>query len=257
MFTKGGKVHKGISLINMLVLLSLILIAFLAGVHAGGASIELSLIKNYMMPSVALLSAFIAAFMATKTLRNNKRSEVLTNTLNAIDNEIFKGDKRVKLESACSILEQNMGNETSFKALVRSKVNATRFVNEFKSEHPEEHVNIVDALNYVNKLCFGAESGIYDKDMINKFLGQSAFHVWWAGMVIIRERELVYLDEIASDIRRVPNFGSPYNSLFTWIRAVAKEQKLDNVQFVLVRLDTGYYNRASFKEFENTVLDKP
>ncbi|WP_368085255.1 DUF4760 domain-containing protein [Vibrio splendidus] len=248
--------RKETSLINVLILLSMVLIAFFVGVHIGGVLIGNLSIKDFMTPSVALMSALIAAFMVTRTINNNKRSELLKNTLDAIDNELFKGEKKVKLDSACNLLTQRMDSEGSFKALVRLRKNATRFVSEFKNANPEEYAHIIDALDYANKLCFGVKSGIYDKDLINKFLGQSVFNVWWAGMVLIRERELEYLDEMASNNRRVPDFGSPYESLFTWIRAVADKQKLDNVQFVLVRLDTGYYNRESFKELEVEMAEK-
>lgn len=120
---------KEISVINLLVLLSLILTAFFIGFNRGGGIIEPLLIKDFMMPSVVLLSTLIAAFMAIKTLNNSKRSEVLKNTLDAIDNKLFKGEKRVKLELACTLLTQKVDREESFKALVRLRTTATRFVN--------------------------------------------------------------------------------------------------------------------------------
>ncbi len=212
-------------------------------------------LQGLLGPAVILISATLATLMATITIQNNKRSEVLKNTLSAIENDLFIGESRSELEKACQILNQKMEGEHSFKALVRLRPNATRFVSEFKETNQSEYNKIVDALSFADRLCYGVEAGLYDKSMADRFLGSYVFKTWWAGMVLIREKELEYLDGLKKNPRREPDFGSPYGHLFEWIRSVAKEQSLENVDFVLARLHTGYSARREFRRLEATMQE--
>lgn|GEM_PF-4698524 len=245
--------HKKRSVINVIIILSFVGAVFFAGLHLGGLPVSefgKLYIKDFLTPFVAFFSTLLAAFMVTETIRTNKKNLILKNTLDAIDHDLYKGEKRIQLERACKLLNNKMAKEHSFKALVRSRTEATRFVNEFINKYPLEYSQIIDALNYADKLCFGVKNGLYYKVLIDTFLGQSVFNVWWAGMILIREKELEFLDDINSKNRSVPHFESPYNNIFTWIRIVANEQNLSNLEFILVKMDTGYKNRSTFKELE-------
>jgi len=243
---------KEIKVKNIVALIAVILIAFLSGCVFAGLQIDNIGIKDLISPTVILFSATSATFMASRAIQNNRKSDRLKNTIDAIHNEIFTGENRVELEKACSILNEKLDKIGSFKAHCRLKTHAADFVSEFKIYNLKEFERIVDSINYVDKLCHGVDEGIYENEIINKFLGETVFDVWWASMVIIRVKELEYLDEIAKDYRKKPDFGRPYGSLYKWIMEVSDSQDLKQVKFVLGRLNTGYYNREVFREHENT-----
>nr|WP_267135667.1 DUF4760 domain-containing protein [Pseudoalteromonas sp. L21] len=191
--------------------------------------------------------------MANRTIKNNRRSEVLKNTLDALNSDLLKGQNRTDLEKACSILNKKIQSESSFKALARLRPAASRFVEEFRENNETDYQRIIDCLNYIDRLCLGMDTGIYDKKMINQFLGESVFSTWWASMILIREREMRYLDDTESDNKLTPHFGSPYRNLHAWVDKVAKEQNLNGLDYALVRLETGYKSRPEFRELEKSL----
>lgn len=226
---------------------------FFIGLHVGGLdALDLSA-KDFLTPSVASSAAILAAIMANRTIQNNRRSEVLKNTLDALNSDLFKGQKRTDLEKACSILNEQLKGKGSFKALIRLRPTASKFIEEFRKDNEAEYQLIIDCLNYIERLCLGMETGIYDKRLINQFLGESVFNTWWASMILIREREMRYLDNITSDHKLNPDFGSPYQYLHAWVDKVAKEQNLNGVDYTLVRLETGYKHRSKLRELEKSL----
>ncbi|OCH04157.1 DUF4760 domain-containing protein [Aliivibrio fischeri] len=241
---------KETRLINVLFLLMLCLCMFFAGLHIGGLDILNLSVKDFLTPAVASSAAILAAIMANRTIKNNRRSEVLKNTLDALNSDLFKGKKRTDLERACSILNKQIEAQGSFKALVRLRPTTSKFVEEFRKSNEAEYELIIDCLNYIDRLCLGMGTGIYDKKLINQFLGESVFNTWWASMILIREREMRYLDDITSEPKINPDFGSPYKYLHAWVDQVTQEQKLKGVDYALVRLKTGYKRRSELRELE-------
>ncbi|HCE4695066.1 TPA: DUF4760 domain-containing protein [Vibrio parahaemolyticus] len=244
---------KETRLINILFLLVLCLCMFFVGLHIGGLDVLQLSAKDLLTPFVTSSAAILAAVMANRTIKNNRRSEVLKNTLEALDSDLFKGQNRTELEKACSILNAQLQREGSFKALARLRPTASKFVEEFRKDNETEYQLIIDCLNYIERLCLGMETGIYDKNLINQFLGESVFNTWWASMILIREREMRYLDETTSENKLTPDFGSPYQNLHTWVDKVAKEQNLNGVDYALVRLETGYKRRSELRELEKSL----
>ena len=174
------------------------------------------------------------------------------NTLDALNSDMFKGTNRTKLEKSCSLLNEKIKKEGSFKALVRHLPNANKFVVEFREQNPEEYDLIVDCLNLINRLCLGMQTGIYDRELINSFLGESFFSTWWASMIIIREKELQYLDDMSKTRRLRTDFGSPFQNLHEWVEDISKKHDLEVVDYALVRLKTGYDHREEVRKIEQT-----
>ncbi|MEZ8129513.1 DUF4760 domain-containing protein [Enterovibrio norvegicus] len=244
---------KETRLINILFLLALCLCMFFIGLYIGGLDVLQLSAKDFLTPFVASSAAILAAIMANRTIRNNRRSEVLKNTLDALNCDLFKGQNRTALEKACLILNKQLKGKDSFKALVRLRPTASKFVEEFRKDNEAEYQLIIDCLNYIERLCLGMETGIYDKNLINQFLGESVFNTWWASMILIREREMRYLDNTISDNKLNPDFGSPYKNLHAWVDRVAKEQNLNGLDYTLVRLETGYERRSELRELEKSL----
>ncbi|OQK41283.1 DUF4760 domain-containing protein [Vibrio vulnificus] len=239
------EMNKETKLLNILLLLALCVSLFLGGVFLGGKGAYSFNFRDFVMPTIAVFAALLAATMAHRTLQNAKRAEVLKNTLDALNHDLFKGDSRVRFENACIKLSAKIDEHGSFKALVRLRPAADKFVEQYKTECPKDYEQILDALNYINRLCFGAGAGIYDQKLVNEFLGEALFQTWWAGMIIIREKEMRYIERIHSSHKLHPDFGSPYKYLYKWVQSVKNSQNIEGLDYVFAKLDEGFERRAT------------
>lgn len=216
-------------------------------------NIDAGLTISDLSPLAILLSASLTTLMAYKTIENNKRTVRIKNTISALDNDLYKGKSITKFNKACEKLSHKLESAHSFKALVRLRESAKDFVDEFMSESPDEYEAIIDILRHSDKLCYGVKAGIYDQEMVSEFLGDIIFDAWWSAMIIIRHEEFSYYDEIDKDYRRKPDFGSPYRYLSSWIIDVAEKQGLQQVNFVLTRLNTGIEYRDIFRNYDEYI----
>lgn len=219
------------------------IIVFLFGFYLGG--VPLDKLQLFASPFAMLLAASIAGYIALTNIHKNQKNERIKAALSAID-KIAVGEKRIAIENACNILNQRVDGEHSFKALARLPSKASEFIARFKNEQPDKYDTIVDAITYYDQLCYGMKYKIYDKELIERFIGDHVFNAWWASVIIIRANEFEYLRNKNSR----PDFDWPYKYLLEWIRETAKEQGLDVVSSVLYKLDSGLNNLEKNKKLD-------
>ncbi|MDJ0698128.1 hypothetical protein [Mastigocoleus sp. MO_188.B34] len=139
--------------------------------------------------------------MAYQTINNNRKNERIKNTITALNNELYSSHKLILFEKACKTLNEKIEDVHSFKALCRHPKVAKVFVDEFMNANPEQYQIILDTIKYSNNLCYGVDFGIYEKKMVDEFLGNIIFEGWWSAMIMIRHEEFSYYEEIDKQYR--------------------------------------------------------